>query len=129
LKGSLVVKDTKGEGITYGLRLTVNGERVYLRLGSEAEGYTRGKAEAAARSEVALIKAGKWEHPERRVSQKAKRNSPDAARAYSLIRKALQDIDGVRDSTPSADVRLASKRAVDALYVAEDAVTRAIRAA
>jgi integrase len=52
-------------GRTFALRFRASGERHYLTLGSEAEGWTRRKAALELQSVLADVRRGIWKPPER----------------------------------------------------------------
>jgi integrase len=57
--GQVVVRERK-DGRVYALRFRANGERQYLTLGTDAEGWDRKRAEAELETELAKVKAGVW---------------------------------------------------------------------
>ena len=62
-KGS-VVRDDRWDRPTYSLRFTALGQRHTVRLGTEPE-WTPARAEEQLRETMALVRAGKWQPPER----------------------------------------------------------------
>lgn len=145
LSGQIIEYASKQRGLTYALRIYCDGRRHYMRLGAAAEGWTRERAERYRQSAVADILAGRWEPPperserirRRRMADLAsaarayerefKTGPADASRAYEHIRKAARSLDALITETNQKTVRLAAREALSALYVAEDAVGRAIR--
>jgi integrase len=57
--GQVVVRDRKA-GRAYALRFRANGERQYLTLGTDAEGWDQRRAEEALKDELAKVRAGVW---------------------------------------------------------------------
>lgn len=130
LTGQVVVKDNKGAGRVFAVRIWAYGQRHYLTLGAERDGWTEDRAHRFAVALAEDVKAKRWQPPScRRAGHLTSAPLPaDAAKAYAQIRKAAQEIDRVKEATQSAVVRLAAGQALSALYVAEDAVGRALRA-
>lgn len=131
LSGGVQKKALKKGTMAY-LRVTHEGRRYSLTLGLEEDGWTDERCEAFRKALVEDIKAGRWVPPtsvrkNRRLALTAAPRARTADHAYSNIRKAAQALEQVRDATRSSVVRLAAKDALSALYVAEDAVGRALR--
>jgi integrase len=57
--GQVVVKERNGAR-TFALRFRANGERQYLTLGTDADGWNDLRAEEALRDELAKVRAGVW---------------------------------------------------------------------
>lgn len=57
--GQVVVRE-RARGRVYGLRFRANGERQYLTLGTDAEGWDQRRADEALRDELAKVRAGVW---------------------------------------------------------------------
>lgn len=60
-----VVRDDRRSSPTYALRFRWNGKRVYETLGSEAEGWTRARAETELRYRLADVERGMYRPPDR----------------------------------------------------------------
>jgi integrase len=54
---------------TYSLRITAYGERYRVRLGTNADGWTRERADRELADTLALIRAGVWKPPQPAVAQ------------------------------------------------------------
>jgi integrase len=59
VKGS-VERDDRWSSPTYSLRFTAHGERQWVRLGSEADGWTQARAEAELANVLADVRRGIW---------------------------------------------------------------------
>ncbi|WP_249021039.1 site-specific integrase [Conexibacter sp. S30A1] len=73
--GQVVVKDRKG-GKVYALRFRANGERQYLTLGTDAEGWNDLRAAEALADELAKVRAGVW-RPVRAEPEHVEAQAPD----------------------------------------------------
>jgi hypothetical protein len=120
-------------GKVFAVRIRAYGERYFVTLGAEVDGWTLERAQAYADACAHDVRNKTWDPPARKRKRRpngeltATPLTGDAAKAYGNIRRALQEIDRLRDGTSSAVVRLAAREALQALYVAEDAVGRALR--
>ncbi len=63
-RGSIDVRAQVDGAQTFYLRLTVDGRRHRVRLGSDREGWTRGRAMVALEEQLAEIRAGTWRRAE-----------------------------------------------------------------
>ena len=63
-RGSIDVRAQVDGARTFYLRLTVDGRRHRVRLGSDREGWTRGRAMVALEEQLAEIRAGTWQRAE-----------------------------------------------------------------
>jgi hypothetical protein len=60
--GQVVVRQRKTRRV-YALRFRANGERQYITLGTDAEGWDHKRAEGELEAEMAKVKAGVWRPP------------------------------------------------------------------
>lgn len=60
-----VVVDTRWASPSYGLRFSVHGERQWIKLGTEAEGWTQERAERELVDVMALVRRGQWKSAQR----------------------------------------------------------------
>jgi integrase len=60
--GSVVVRETS-RGLTFALRFWALGRRQYVTLGTDAEGWTRQRAEEELRLVIAQVRRGVWRPP------------------------------------------------------------------
>src|SRR5436305_12227026 len=60
-----VVERRREQGTTYGLRFRAYGERHYLTLGTDAEGWDRRRGEEELENVLADVRRGIWRPPER----------------------------------------------------------------
>lgn len=60
--GQIVTRKTK-RGTVYALRFYAAGERQYVTLGTDEEGWTRRRAEDELASTMAAVRAGSWQPP------------------------------------------------------------------
>jgi integrase len=60
-----ILEPGKGGRKTWALRVPYKGERVYVHLGTEAEGWHRERAEQARRDTMDAIRLGVWEPPQK----------------------------------------------------------------
>lgn len=60
--GQVVVKPTR-RGVTYALRFRARGERQYVTLGTDADGWSRAKAEDELLVVMAQVRRGTWRPP------------------------------------------------------------------
>jgi alpha-D-ribose 1-methylphosphonate 5-triphosphate synthase subunit PhnG len=61
--GNVLVKKRAGGRRVYALRFHALGERQYVTLGSDAEGWTREQAEEKLKDELARVRLGIWQPP------------------------------------------------------------------
>lgn len=69
-----VLERNRKRGTVYALRFRAYGERRYLTLGEEAEGWTREHAEGELRRVLADVKRGFWVSPLRKPRPQRRRN-------------------------------------------------------
>lgn len=60
--GQVIIRK-RSRGSVYALRFRVGGERQYITLGTEAEGWDHKRAESELEAELAKVKAGVWRSP------------------------------------------------------------------
>lgn len=128
LTGQLVVQQNKNS-TAFAIRVRIDGERRYVTLGYDTAGWTTDRARRYIEDLVDDIKAGRWKPPMRRsdrIIASERTPSGSAAKVYSKIRKIAQDLDDVRTYADSAVARRAASEALSAVYVAEDAIKRAL---
>jgi len=68
---------------TFYLRLTVDGRRHRVRLGSDREGWTPGRAMIALEERLAEIRAGTWQRAELAAGPSAGEENDLTFRAYA----------------------------------------------
>jgi integrase len=59
-----VIEKHNRRGLTYALRFRAYGDRQYVTLGAEDDGWTRAKAEGELRYVLAQVERGVWQPPE-----------------------------------------------------------------
>ncbi len=79
-RGSIDVRAQVDGAQTFYLRLTVDGRRHRVRLGSDREGWTPGRAMAALEEQLAEIRAGTWQRAELARSQRRRGERSDVPR-------------------------------------------------
>lgn len=79
-------------GTVYALRFRAYGERRYLTLGEEAEGWTRESAEDELRRVLADVKCGFWVLPMRRPRPQRKRGCVAVTPAFGPFATALVSV-------------------------------------
>ena len=82
-RGSIDVRAQVDGAQTFYLRLTVDGRRHRVRLGSDREGWTRGRAMVALEEQLAEIRAGTWQRAELAAGPGAGEQSDLTFRAYA----------------------------------------------
>ena len=63
-RGSIDVRAQVDGAQTFYLRLTVDGRRHRVRLGSDRDGWTQGRAMVTLEEQLAEIRAGTWQRAE-----------------------------------------------------------------
>lgn len=82
-RGSIDVRAQVDGAQTFYLRLTVDGRRHRVRLGSDREGWTRGRAMVALEEQLAEIRAGTWQRAELAADPSAGEENDLTFRAYA----------------------------------------------
>lgn len=125
--GTVVEKLLATGDTTYAARITYNGARWYLTLGRASRGWSRRRAEDEVRRIADAASAGRWRHPKDRAARLQRLPPRDPrGRAYSSIRKALQDLERAVAEDVDRDTRARLRDAQDALYRAEDSLSAAL---
>ena len=82
-RGSIDVRAQVDGAQTFYLRLTVDGRRHRVRLGSNREGWTHGRAMVALEEQLAEIRAGIWQRAELAAGPSAGEENDLTFRAYA----------------------------------------------
>ena len=84
-KGEVVEYERRDGLATFSLRVTADGERHRLRLGTQEDGWTRPRAERELEDVLARIRAGVWIPP-------VKEEEPETKMNDDMYRSALQKL-------------------------------------
>jgi integrase len=94
-----VVRSKNG---AYALRFTAYGKRRYLTLGTEAEGWTRDRAEAELQNVQADVRRGRWTPPSPNVALAPEPTDDPTFREFASEWFAMRESDDLAPSTLDA---------------------------
>jgi integrase len=97
-KGAVVPTKTGG----YALRFTAYGERRYVTLGTEAEGWTRDRAEGELQNVMADVRRGRWTPPNPAVESAPAPTDDPTFHEFASEWFAMRESDDLAQSTMDA---------------------------
>jgi integrase len=88
-----VITTVKSDGLTsYAVRITVNGEREFVTLGDETDGWTPARADLERRRIAEAVKAGVWQPPHRQRTPVATEDDSEKGPSCPTVREVADTL-------------------------------------